>query len=294
MTALNRDTTVEEALAAVRAALEGAGIDEAPVEAEWILAHVLGVRRLEVFLQGKRPLTTDERQEVDEIVRRRQGREPLAYILGSVDFRGHLIKVTGDVLIPRPETEVLVEEALRILEGPGRPPLVIEPRTGSGCIGVAIAAELEGARLVALDISQSALAVARENARASGVEDRVLFARGDLLLPIRGTPAPDMIISNPPYVPHGEIPALSPEIRDFEPIRALDGGPDGLDCIRRLITEAAALLRPDGVLLLEIGDTQGEEVMGLARATGFYEEIRIKKDLSGMERIFFARKKNTP
>ncbi len=287
--------TVKRALHLVSEALVEAGIEksEAEAESQWILAAVLGMKRFEVFLHGGSVLAPSKKERLDEIVRRRQRREPLAHILGAVDFRGHHIRVTPDVLIPRPETEVLVDAALEILGREEGPKLMLEPCTGSGCISIALGAEGgEGLRIVALDISERALALAQENARAAGVEEKIRFLRADIMaLPLREPGPFGMIISNPPYVRSSDMAGLAPEVREYEPAIALDGGTSGMDCIRRLVEVAPRLLRPGGHLLLEIGAGQAEEVSALACAAGALEDIVIKKDLSGMERIFSARKK---
>ncbi len=290
--------TVQGALAFLRRALVEAGIDksEAEAEAQWILADLLGMKRFEVFLHGGRLLSPTQRQRLEEILRRRRRREPLAHILGTADFRGHIIRVSPHVLIPRPETEVLVDAALDMLRETERPALVLEPCTGSGCISIALAAEGgEGLKIIALDISEAALSLARGNARAAGVEEKIRFLRADIRrLPLKVPGRFDMIISNPPYVPSGQIPGLAPEVRDHEPAMALDGGPGGLDFIAEIIRSAPAILGPGGHILIEIGAGQAEEVSALASAEGALGDIEIKKDLSGMERIFSARKKTSP
>ncbi len=284
--------TLRQALSLTESSLARAGIEGAVTEAEWILEEILGLKRFELYLEAGRRLTQEERERLGDIIRRRVRREPLAHILGAVDFRGQRIGVSGDVLIPRPETEVLVEEALGVLKKEGGPWLVLEPCTGSGCVSVALGAEYGDIRIIALDISMAALDIAQKNARACGVKEKIDFLRADINCPpLKERPVFDMIISNPPYVPSGVIGGLAPEVRDYEPAIALDGGPTGLDCVKGIIRVSAALLRPGGHLLLEFGVGQGNEIMEFSKRTQAFESIEIKKDLSGMERILVARRK---
>ncbi len=274
-------------------ALVEAGTEEARIEAQWIVAEALGMKRFELFIHPHRRLTEKERARLDEIIERRKGREPLAYITGFTDFRGHIIKVTKAVLIPRPETELLVDEALRILEKGNGPQRVLEPCTGSGCICVALASEFEAICIVAVDISPHAIALAGENARCNNVADKICFLCGDLLLPVKKEETFDLIVANPPYIQDLDMKTLAPEIRLYEPALALYGGLDGLDYITGLIRGSAPLLKPGGSLLLEIGMGQAEEAEELTRSLGLFENIQTKKDLSGIERIFSATKKRT-
>lgn len=286
--------TIEEALRLTEAALSEADTEEASVEARWIVAEVLGIKMFELFMNPRKELTETERSRLGEIVRRRERREPLAYITGLTDFRGHLIKVSEAVLIPRPETELIVDEALSILaKGTGRQ-MVLEPCTGSGCIAVALSAECEAIKkIVAIEIDPSALAIARENALRNNVANKIDFLLGDLLEPVKKTPLFDLIVANPPYIPRSDMEGLAPEVRLYEPYLALCGGLDGMDFIKRLIQGSAELLRPGGSLLLELGIRQALETEELARADGCFEAIGTKKDLSGIERIFSARRKGT-
>ncbi|MFQ5354115.1 MAG: N5-glutamine methyltransferase family protein, partial [Thermodesulfobacteriota bacterium] len=199
------DMTLREALLTTEAQLCEAGIEEAPVEAQWILAEVLSMKRFELFLSRTKELTVKESHRLDKIIKRRQRREPLAYIIGSTDFRGHTIRVSRDTLIPRPETELLVDEALALLRNGTGTQRVLEPCTGSGCVSVALASEFEGVEIIAIDISAGALTLARENAICNNVGKKIDFIRGDLLSPVKEGTDFDLIAANPPYIPDLEM-----------------------------------------------------------------------------------------
>jgi release factor glutamine methyltransferase len=222
-------------------------------------------------------------------VERRRRREPLQHILGWEEFRGLRLRVTPDVLVPRPETEVLVEVALA-LPLAGGPCRVVDVGTGSGCVACAIARERPGARVLALDRCPRALAVARANVEALRLADRVRLLCADLLDPVvsRGV---DLVVANPPYLPAGALPSLPPEVRDWEPRLALDGGPDGLAVIRRLVAGAGRVLRPGGALALETaGGEQAHAVARLVAQTGF-DDVAVAADLAGVDRIVTARRR---
>ncbi|GMR04354.1 MAG: peptide chain release factor N(5)-glutamine methyltransferase [Thermodesulfobacteriota bacterium] len=288
--------TTRQALKAAAAALEGAGVTEAGMEAEFILCDILDCKRHALFLDPERVLKTEEQKKLTEFIARRKKREPLAYITGEAEFRGLKLKVTGATLIPRPETELLVEEGLSFLKGI-KEPAVIELCTGSGCIAISLAVELlqKGARprIYAVDISAAALDAARKNAEAHGVGSLIEFTEGDLFTPLENSgfkAGADLIISNPPYVASGDMTTLEPEVRDYEPPAALYGGPDGLYFIRRIIRESTKYLKPDGRIVMEIGWGQARAVKEEADKNPGLKDVRIKKDYSGIERIFTARK----
>ncbi len=286
------EITISAALQMTESALLEAGTAEAAVEAQWILVEVLGVKRFELFLKAEKTIKDDELKRLREIIERRRRREPLAYIIGHTDFRGHIIKLSRDTLIPRPETELLVDEALAVLQGSGAGlKKVLDVCTGSGCISLALAAEFEKISITSTDISFEALTIASENASCNKVTDKIKFIRADLLTAINKDAAFDLIISNPPYIRESDISGLAPEVRTFEPALALDGGPSGMSYIKKLIKNSEKFLRPGALILLEIGLGQGNEARAFADSTGFYEEIKTIKDLSGIERIFSARKK---
>lgn len=225
---------------------------------------------------------------LDAAIDRRTRREPVAYILGVREFYGRPFIVTPDVLIPRPETELVVDEALRAWrEGGGasgaRPPVIMDIGTGSGCLAVTLAAELPGARLVGTDTSRSALGVALANARALGVEGQIAWRHGSLTGGVE-TPV-DLIVTNPPYVREDERDSLAPEVRDYEPASALFAGPDGLDVIRALLPAAADVLRAGGAVVMEIGAGQAEAVGMMAAAHEAMVLDRIVPDLAGIPRV---------
>ncbi len=254
--------------------------DSPRVEAEMLLMHVVGSSRAGLLTHPERPLTHAQVDEYGELVDDRASGYPLPHLTGEVEFYGLPLEVTPEVLIPRPETEVLVDLALE-----RRPTSVIDVGTGSGCVAIALATHLSEAEVVAIDISPRALAVARRNAEKHGLGERIRFIVGDLL---DRRPGPvDLIVSNPPYVSADEWAALPPSIRDHEPRLALDGGPDGLEVVRRLLSESQGLLEPGGGLLVEIGATQGEAVREIAET--FFPEsgtaIRVHADLAGRDRV---------
>lgn len=268
---------------------EKKGIPNPRLDAELLLSRALRCQRIDLYTRHERKIPEKELKKFRELVERRAQREPLQYILGETEFWGLKIKLTPAVLIPRPETEVLVEEILKL-----KPKEILEIGTGSGCIGIAIAKNLPGSRIMATDISPEALELARENAHAHGVGDRIEFVLADIApwkrFEATGTLF-DLIVANPPYIPTGEFPNLQPEVRDFEPRRALDGGPDGLAFIRQILHEAPPFLKPSGLLLLEIGDHQGALIK---TETGHHAGLSlegIRKDLNGTERILILKKR---
>ena len=268
--------TAREALREAIATLERAGVPSPEVDAEWLLAHVLGVRRSELYAAS----LDGELDEFRRLVDRRAQREPLAYILGEWGFRGLTLAVDPRVLIPRPETEVVVERALALLDGVAAPQ-VLDVGVGSGAIALAIADERPDARVVGTDTSADALEVAEANRRRAGVGERVRFVHGDLLA---GEAGPfDLVVSNPPYVSPEDMPGLEPELR-HEPVEALVG----IGRHREVAHAALDVLGPGGALVLELGDGQACNVSPLIVALG-YREVRVSNDLAGRERIVEAR-----
>jgi len=262
----------------------GRGLDAPRLDAELLLAATLGFDRVGLYVNFERPLQAGELAAYRERVRRRAGREPLAYILGQTEFWSLPLKVTPDVLIPRPETELLVEEALPRLSGRQQ---VLDVGTGSGALAIALAHERQELTVTAIDISPAALAVAADNARSNGVAERIRFVQHDLgQLP----PGPfDLIVANPPYIPSRELATLMPEVRDFEPQLALDGGVDGLDAYRALARQAGAILTAAGWLLVEVGSGQAAAVKELFAGAGLTESFAAR-DLAGIERVVGGRK----
>jgi release factor glutamine methyltransferase len=257
----------------------GRDIDSPRLAAELLLAETLGLDRVGLYLNFERPLQADELTAYRERVRRRARREPLAYILGRTEFWSLPFKVTPAVLIPRPDSELLVEVALPLLAGAAR---VLDVGTGSGALAIALAHERPEWMVTAIDLSPEALAVAAENARSNGVAERVHCLSGDLAV-LPGGPF-DLVVANPPYIPSGDLAALMPEVRDFEPHLALDGGRDGLEAYRALTRQAGAVLAPGGWLLVEVGLGQVANVQELFAAAGL-TEIFTARDLAGIERV---------
>jgi release factor glutamine methyltransferase len=260
---------------------ERAGLDASRLEAEVLLADCLGVERLRLYLDYAKPLQRAELSRFRQTIRRRLDGEPLAYITGAKEFWSLTLQVERSVLIPRPETELLVE--LAIQRATGRDPLtVVDVGTGSGAVAIAIASELPQARVLATEMSADALVVARGNVERHGVQVELL--QGDLLAPLPRDLAPDLVVANLPYIRRGDLVGLQREIVDWEPQAALDGGDDGLDLVRRLIQQGPRVLAPGGVLLLEIGHDQGAAVHGLLVAAEF-AEVEVHKDLAGLDRV---------
>jgi release factor glutamine methyltransferase len=272
-------------LAAATTTLARAGVDTPRVDAEWLLAGLLGVGRATLALELDAGLDAETARRYDAAVRRRAAREPLQHILGWEGFRGLRLRVTPDVLVPRPETETLVEWSLELMPAPR---LAVDVGAGSGCIACAIAAERPAARVVAIDRSPAAAAVARTNAEALGLGDRIDVVVADLLAPL-GAAGADLIVANLPYIPTSTLATLSPEVTRHEPVAALDGGADGLAEIRRLIATAGSRLAVGGVLVLETaGGTQTSVVVALMRTAGF-TEVATRADLPGVERFVAGR-----
>jgi release factor glutamine methyltransferase len=278
-------TTVREALADAARRLAGAGVDDAEREAVWMLAHVLGTSAGGVRLRGGEPLGASAGAEFVSLVERRAVREPLQYILGTEKFMGMTFRVTPAVLIPRFDTETLVRQAAARLQGRVR---VADIGAGSGAVAIGLASLLPGAQVVAVDISAEALAVARENASANGVGDRVDFRLGDLVAPLGGGGLFDAILSNPPYIDEAEWRGLMPEVRQFEPKGALTPGPDGLVLYRRLAAEAPPLLKTGGFLAVEVGFRQAGAVAEIFRSAGL--AVAVFPDTAGIDRVVIGQK----
>ena len=276
-------------LDAATTVLEAAGLSSARVDAEWLLAGLLGVGRVSVRMDLAETVPAPIAERYAHAVSRRARREPLQRILGWEEFRGVRVRLTDAVLVPRPETETLVEWALALLPPPGgRQLLAIDLGTGSGCIACALASERPDLDVIAVDVSPAAAAVARDNTRALGLASRVGVVAADLLDGIRDLGA-DLIVSNPPYLPSALVPELPPEVRIHEPRLALDGGADGLALIRRIATTARRYLRPSGALAVETaGGDQTEAAAALLRAAG-WDRVAVRADLVGIDRFVAGR-----
>ena len=268
--------------------LTAGGSPSPRLDAEVLLMRFLGIDRLQLCLQPERELSQEEAAGFARWVERRHLGEPVAYILGEKEFWSLRFEVSREVLIPRPETECLIEEVLRLYRPPGEGLRILDIGTGSGAIGVVLARELPAARVVATDISPGAIAVARRNAMAHGVAGRMEFFQGDLFAAVSGDL--DIICSNPPYIPDVPYGLLPAGIRDFEPRGALIAGPDGMDFHRRIIREGAPRLKAGGRIFLEIGEGQRDRVEALFREEGGYRDIDCRKDYGGTDRVASARR----
>ena len=267
------------------AELSAAGIEDASLEAEVLLRHALGLDRAQFYARLSEEISPGGRTAFDALLARRLRREPTAYIVGRREFYGLTLDVTPAAPIPRPETELLVDEALaqaRRLRHAYRGPHIVDVGTGCGAIALAVAIHLPVARLTATDASQDALDLARCNAEKLGLSGRVRFALGDLLSPL-AEPA-NIVVANLPYVPSCEWEDLAPEIRCYEPRAALDGGPDGLRLIERMLGQTPAHVRSPGAVILEIGHDQGAAVAALAHQAFPVAVIAVKKDLASLDR----------
>jgi release factor glutamine methyltransferase len=265
------------------------GFDTPRLDAEVLLAEALGCERIDLYVRYDEPVGEAGRAPFREFVRRRARHEPVAYIVGHKEFFSLDFLVSRDVMIPRPDSEFVVLEFLKHCRSSANP-LVVDVGTGSGNLAVTIAHQHLGARVVATDISMKALRVAQQNAACHGVRDRVLLVRADLLSWARPEPCVDVIVSNPPYIPTGELSQLPPGVRDYEPIEALNGGPTGLDVVRRLVAQSASVLKPGGYLILEIGAPQELSVRELLLEVGGFEVLPTVRDYAGHPRVVVARR----
>lgn len=281
-----RDVTLREALAAATARLEKAGVESPLLDAQLLLAHVLGRDRTYVRAHLPDSLPTGIAAEFDSLVARREAREPLPYLLGRWEFLGMPFEVGPGVLIPRPETELLVEAAAARLGAGAR---ILEVGPGSGCICAGLAHLLPAAEIVGLEISPAAAAIAARNVQALGFEERVRIIEGAYPEAARELGRFDAVVSNPPYIPSAEVDRLAPELLQFEPRQALDGGVEGLDVLLPLVAQAPGLLTEEGLLALEVGAGQAEGVAERIRRSGKWRQPEILPDLAGIPRVVLAR-----
>jgi len=282
---------ISEAIAEGAQRLRASGLTEGRRAAGVLLCHALGIDRTHLLTRSNEQVDASSYQAYLYFVERRAAGEPLQYITGHQEFYGLDFIVTPDALIPRPETEFLVERVINLAQDVSAP-VIVDVGTGSGCIAVSLAAHIPRARVIATDISGAALGVARTNAERHGVRDRIEFVEGDLLDPLAALgleTAVNFLASNPPYVEEGKPGLVQREVRDWEPPVALYGGPDGLDCYRRLLAEGARYLLPAGCLVCEIGYTQLEALRKLIDATE-WELVDVTCDLQGIPRTLTIRK----
>jgi len=275
--------TVGDALAAAIARLAVAGVPEPRADAEVLLARALDTTRVGLVVAARRPLPETAARDFAALVARRAAREPLAYVVGEREFWSLPLTVDRRVLVPRPETELVVETALRLAPAARR---ILDLGTGSGAIAAALAREVPAARVWASEIDTEALAVARANLARHA--PRAALVRGDLLAPFRAA-AFDLVAANPPYVSETELGGLAPEVRDHEPCVALAAGPDGLAVLGRLVAEAPRVLAAGGWLVVEVGAGQAAAVRRLADATGCYVRVEVVRDHAGIERVLALR-----
>ena len=261
-----------------------AGVDSPELDAQLILAVVLGCDRAHLHAYPEKAVPHEAIMKAEALARRREAREPMAYIMGEREFWSMSFSVSPDVLIPRPESELLVERAAALLRKKGES-RILDAGCGSGAVGLAIAHELTEARVTLLDLCPKALEVARRNAEKFGLSGRTRFLASDLFQALDDEEAFDLIASNPPYVATGELDGLMPEVSSFEPRLALDGGADGMDLIRRIIKEAPAYLVRGGYLLIEMDPRQMDEAEAVSEERGSYRSARSHKDLAGRERV---------
>jgi release factor glutamine methyltransferase len=262
------------------------GLGTPRLDAQLLLAEVLHQDRVHLYTHFDQPLGPDELAQYRALIQRRLGGEPVAYLVGKKEFRSLVLDVDARVLVPRPDTETLVDVALALLPSDGSAPRIVDVGTGSGAVALALKKERPDAELYAVERSPDAAAVARKNAERLALGVDVL--EGDLLAPVAGLAPFTLIVSNPPYIPSGDIAQLAPEVRK-EPLAALDGGRDGLEVIRRLVKDAPPLLSPSGALALEVGAGQAPAVIAIFAADGRYAPAAATPDLAGIERVVAAR-----
>lgn len=295
--------TVLEILNRTKAFFERKGVPDARLDAEYIISHGLGMKsRMDLYLNFEKPLTAAELDTLRPLVARRANREPLQHIVGDTSFRGHIIKCDPRALIPRPETESIVDMAIERLKG-AEAPFIVEVGTGTAAISIACAKEIAGAKVLATDISDDALSLARENAQANGLDgaEALQFAQGDLLDAVTGDAVAtaagdaaakiDCLIANLPYIPDGEKGKLQPEVDKYDPELALYGGPDGLDLVRKLLQQTENKLSAGAPILLEIGSEQAELLKAEAGNYPWLEFEGIHKDYCGNVRFVSCRAK---
>ncbi len=272
---------------------ESKGVDSPRIVAEMVLAHVLDCERMRLYMEVDRPATTPEREILRSLVARASRHEPVQYLVGEAWFYGKPYFVDPSTLIPRPSTETLVDAVLKWHEERDEtdPPLIVDVGTGTGCVAITLALQLEQAQLVATDVSEAALALARRNAERHGVAERIDFRLGSLLEPLATPPVhPHVIVSNPPYIPDHEWAEVAPNVKQYEPESALRGGVDGLAYIRPLVLGAGPILPPGGFMAIEIADCQRDEALAMAASVEDLASIEVLKDHELLHRVLTAKK----
>jgi release factor glutamine methyltransferase len=285
--------TVAEAIRKAAARLLALEIPNARLDAEVLLGHALARDRAWILIHMQDQLDDQGRRNFERDIERRSAREPLQYITGTQEFWGLPFKVTPAVLIPRPETELVVETAIKAANRKSTP-VIVDLCTGSGCIAISLAKELPHARIFATERSYAALDIARRNARQNSVADRVRFLAGDLFDPLEEMDLRkniDIIVANPPYIRSDELPTLQPEVRDYEPEMALIAGTEGTEIAERIILQSPEYVKPGGSLVMEMGIGQADALRVIIDETGKYGPIEVLKDLSGIERVIVAQRK---
>jgi len=284
--------TIQQLLTRTTAYFTEKGLESPRLRAEILIAETLALSRIELYTNFDRPIDQGDLEKLRRMVKRAAAKEPVEYIVGRTEFYSLTFAVNSSCVIPRPETELLVERSIEFLRNRGGPQLVCDLCTGSGCIAVAIAKNFAAASIIATDICDRVLAVAAENASRHGVSDRVRILKGDLfepVLPQLDAEKFDLVVSNPPYVSSSEFEALDGGVRRHEPGLGLHGGRDGLNVIRRIVAEVPAFLKETGALMLEIGHRHGHVVRELFKASGRFERIEIHKDFAGIDRVVVGR-----
>lgn len=269
------------------------GIDAPRLSAELLLSNVLGLKRIELYTQYNSPVAEPQLSRLRELVKRAGGHEPIAYLVGKTEFYSMEINVTPDCMIPRPETELLVQRAIEFLRTRNGIQKVCDLCTGSGCVAVAIAQNYPNVRIIATDICDAALAVAATNVEKHHLKDKITLLSGDLfdpIIPQLDTGKFDLIVCNPPYVSSGEYEKLDKNVKDYEPQLALLAGEDGMDIYRRIIEKVDSFLKSDAALIMEIGYAQGTAIRELLEQTGIFTEVKIEKDFHNNDRIVTAQR----
>jgi release factor glutamine methyltransferase len=286
--------TIAEAINSAAKQLSGVGITDARFDAELLLRYVLNKDRAWLLAHIQDSLSAESLTSFQTLVVRREKREPVQHIIGTQEFWGLEFLVTPDVLIPRPETELIIETVLADKERLAGESTIVDLCTGSGCIAISLAEEFPSARIFATDRSAAALAIARKNAQQLDCAGRIRFFEGDLFQPLAELDLHgrvDIIVSNPPYVPDGVRTSLQPEVRDYEPALALFGGVDGTDLHRRIIQAAPEFLKKQGLLVMEIGIDQAETLKQVVHEDGRYYSSEVRKDLAGIDRVIAVQKR---